>query len=353
MRIFEKKWFRLIIFIVLLICTFVAGAVVLFSDAMAGTNELGGAILFGVCAVAGQLFLFIAFDTLYGVDNKLLRLLRMLFIILGALICFAAGVGSSIFYSVSKEVISPWLRGFCGMWFAYGVISFYLYYFADYNFWPDAILPFLQLIAFAGAYFITVIFAYVGEATVQFCYGYPVLIACAIAFIVMCIILKKKGLPFDIDLSLPDNKRGSKKPVSYGSADDTEEYTEKRKSAAAMLISPLEGAAKEGVYRAFGGIGVKRGNYGNLEDGGSKLHYLALTGSVKIYGEVYYRITSTLSTLNSNDIQDDAQNLVDELAEDIIYYTYDKVQELKAKYEDYDNFTKSNIKTDIRVVIKK
>ena len=351
MAIFEKKWFRLIIFTVLLVATFVSCAVVLFSDAMAGTNSMGGALMFGMLAVVGQLFLFIAFDMLYGVENGFLRFLRILFIILGALVCVAAGVTSGLFYSLSPmPEVSPWLRGFCGMWLAYGVISFYLYYFADYNFWSDAVIPFIQLIAFAGAYAVTVAFAYVGDAAGDFCYGYPVMISCAVLFIVMCVILKKKGLPFDIDLSLPKitKNTGNKSPVYNTQNDGGADCRREDKS-----FKALKQAVDKAITSALRSM-LGEGQFGRIAEcygGGTNIKSsVSANGSVYVSGTVRYELTSSNPSLNSYDVQNDMQSLIEGLNDYIVRYIEEEADALSDYYFGYENGI--NIKSDVRIKIK-
>ncbi|MDE7329730.1 MAG: hypothetical protein K2N30_01360 [Clostridia bacterium] len=347
MAIFEKKWFRFIIFIVLLAATFVSMAVVLFSDAMSGTNMMGGALMFGVFAVVGQLFLFLAFDMLYDIDNGFLRFLRMVFIILGFLICLACGLACEIVYSLTPmPELSPWLRGFCGLWLAYGVISFYLYYFCNYNFWPFAVTPLIQIFAFIGSYAVTVIFAYVGDAAGDFCYGYPVLIACAVAFIVMCIILKKMGLPFDIDLSLPKAKpqNSGYKPTVNGEGGD---YRKEDKNYQA-----LKKAVDKAILNALHSM-VGEGQYGRITEcyygGGTNIKgTVTLSGEVRVSGLVHYELTSNSPTLSSHDISDDIQRLVDDLNEKIEDNIDDEVYSLSSEYLGYDN----GVDIDCNVQIK-
>lgn len=346
MAIFEKKWFRFIIFIVLLVATFVSMAVVLFSDAMSGTNMMGGALMFGVFSVAGQLFLFLAFDMLYDIENGFLRFLRMLFIILGFLICLVCGLACDIVYILAPmPELSPWLRGFCGMWLAYGVISFYLYYFCDYNFWTDAITAFIQIFAFIGSYAITVIFAYIGDAAGKFCYGYPVLIACAVAFIVMCMILKKKGLPFDIDLSLPKVKpqNSGYTPNTNSGAEDLRKEDSNRKE----LKKAVDNAISEALHHMLG-----EGRYGHIAEcygGGTNIKStVSSDGSVRVTGLVHYELTSTVTTLNSYDISDDIQSLVDELTEKIKDKIDEAVYYLSDKYFGYENGVNPDIKIQMK-----
>lgn len=345
MAIFKKKWFRFILFAVLLIGTFASAFAVIFSVPEYQSGEIGSSLFFGAFAVVGQLFFFLAFDMLYDIGNGFLRFLRMAFIILGALICLAIGVTSNVLYSVSETSLSPWLRGFGGMWLAYGVICFYLYYFADCNFWPFALTPFIQIIAYAGAYAVTVVFAYVGGAAGAFFYGYPVLIACAVAFIIMCIILKKKGLPFDSDLSLPEITGKNKKPSPASIQTGGESVKTQRKDASIELFDPLEKAVKNAIVRALSGFG--NGIYGRVT--GDKIQQLVIANKVKVYGDVYYEWDSGSIVSETYHVTDDMQDLVDKLNDDIEEYIDDEVEALKDKYLNYDKFDEGDRKSEVKI----
>lgn len=207
MEIFGKRWFRLLLEFLIVSAMFIAVIVI------SGTDSTGLSVYFrsfefirngfffgGVFGLAGVLLFCICFDLMGEIENPILGILRVILLILGSLIALVMGSLSFIIvYSKGRAAVSsanPWAAGLGSFWLLGYAATFLLYFLADDNYWSEVILPFIPPISHIGAYLITVIFTYIGNAAGAFFYWIPLIIV-VLGIAVIIYLIKKNGLPFD------------------------------------------------------------------------------------------------------------------------------------------------------------
>lgn len=200
---FEKKWFRLLLNVVLgaaLVIGVYLGLIGLKSPMVSFSMDNA---FFGEFAFMGTFFFFLAVDILQDYDKTVIGILRLIFMIIGMLLVVAGGLLSLIttISDATKEVVTkenPWLFGFATPWLLSGVLSFLLYCYAEDNEWNESLYPVIPVLSFIGCYILCVIFTYIGNAAGSFFYGWLPLILSVGGIVWVIIELKEGGLPFDI-----------------------------------------------------------------------------------------------------------------------------------------------------------
>lgn len=332
MAIFEKKWFRFIIFIVLCVALFVS-CVVVAAENSRQWNEDTIVIILGSSAAVGQIPAYLAFDVLGVSENGFLRFLRFILFILSAVVFVGVGFISILLYSVFPTAQGmTWVHGLAAMWFPYGIISFYLYYFAVDRDWDETIMPFVQLIAAAAGYFTGVIFAYIGDAAGSFFYGFPIMILSVIAVIVMCVILKSNGLPFSYAVH--------KNNTNTGNTHTDGRDEKKRKDGRGMISDKLNSAVSAAINSAVSE--EERGYYGRIDSHNIKFDIM---NNISVYGSFVYLITSNGKLEDYlNDYKKDAEEVRENLESEIEKRVENALCEVKREYTGYDHINLASVK---------
>lgn len=137
----------------------------------------------GCWSMVGVILFFFCFDVMGDCENFILRLLRIVLVIIGALVTWFIGIAIYFpsYYAGGYEMTSamtsasPWLQALVTCWFPGGVLASIAFakgigrnYYAR---------PFMPILCISAAYFVCVPFAFLGNATISLFYWVPLAVA--------------------------------------------------------------------------------------------------------------------------------------------------------------------------------
>lgn len=193
---FDKKWFR---FVVALVITVAVIGLFLALDVAymdTGTDDIINVMLLGSVSMVGTLLIYLCFDQMQDWREGMRGVLRTVLLIVGILIIAAFGGFFAYFSGYAAEngiapAASPWLQGFVACWLVGGELTYVLYGLKPIK-ELSALFPFVPIISVAAGYVVGVIFAYIGGATVMFCYWIPFILVVLGVIVIIARAVKKK-----------------------------------------------------------------------------------------------------------------------------------------------------------------
>lgn len=162
MRIFDHKWFRALLFLVVEIAIIVTISFIQASDPNSAYSTVP-ATLWAVLTFLSTLCFFLRYDLLGNSQNLILIIIKNLILIIGILF-LALNALFSIFnlidgweagsFEISNENI--WVQGLIALWFPACSLNLVLYRKAWDNIWNSAAFSFIPILSFVPCYLLCV-----------------------------------------------------------------------------------------------------------------------------------------------------------------------------------------------------
>lgn len=335
---FRKGWFRFVVELLITIAVIGLFLILVIAFMNTDADDILNMMVFGSFSMVGMLIFSLCFDQLIDWDEGLLGILRKILFIVGTLIIAVCGGLFSYLVGYADDIksvtaASPWLQGFVTCWIVGGELTFVLYelgLFDNYEF----LFPFVPIISEAAGYIVGVIFAYIGGATVIFCYWIPFILS-AVGFVAIIVCLVRKKF----------NRSKREKTLSRPSYSDTP-YKNKVADAADALRDTRKEYNGERPIKSAIYDHVLRDTYGCLSD--LNLNKLShLSADVRVSGNVEVRYTGTFvfdasgTTIHEQDRM--ARSDYETTIQNIIARTRAAYEEVRSAYSGYD---KRSLKID-------
>lgn len=349
-KLFAKKWFRFLLELVVCI-TVIA---VFFN--LSPTDSLNAQVVqkvgIGSWSMLGVIVLFVCFDVMGDCENFLLKFLRILLLIVGALVTWGVGFAAYFSYTGNRIITSaitsssPWAQALITFWFLGGV--FISIVFAKGRFRKNYyIQPLLPLLCEVPSYFICVLFAYLGKTLGSFFYWVPLIAACflIIAFVSAVIhgeikLFKSRKKSGGTRSAAPSAHQQSESAasVSHASSDSRKEYKDDRPIKNA-IFSWVHGDARYCVRDSV---------TNKLENLNCRAVLMMKTCTIEYSGTFIYDANYS----DSYDVELKARDDYNATMENIVDKTKSICQEICETYQGYDGVKWKISTSGIKCVVK-
>jgi len=342
MGILEKKKVRFAISLGIAIFFFVLTWVVLYfaqETEPFGFYTIG--VFFGSFSLIAPVLFFVAFDMLADSEAVALKILRKIFMIVGLVgIVFFCGLGGGLLSG--EKHVEPWIFAMSSFWMLGGILTFlFLTIYHERNL-PRKLGVFLSPIAYLVAYFVNVIFAYIGNGN-SFFYIFFGWILCAAILGFMFFCYRK-----DILIYAPCERRTSYTSQTQTPEPDMSEADSLNKRIKDKKFPKTLQTEIERVFKERGIYGMPNEYFSSIrwEKEPTVDYWQLRVFTVSVTGKLEYKLAWNDTAEEVERAIVECRDMMGEKIEEAIGEALDNVRE---KYTDYDTSWQENIGIEVSI----